>query len=151
MNHGIFRRYLFKLTRPGFRAMHWDVGGRIILVKPRARVLDVINNAEVIVLILGDVRIPYLRGMSVDLSEGRLNNGLRGGCERVGWGVVSGWSGHGYRSERDIGRAAGECVDMGREGNRAVGQRRRRTIHIHHWYMLDERRRACACLYPGRL
>ncbi len=52
MNDGIFRRYLFNLTRPGFRAIHWDVGGRIILVKPRARVLDVINNAGIIVLIL---------------------------------------------------------------------------------------------------
>ncbi len=57
MNDGIFRRCLFELTRPGFRAMHWDVSGRIILVKTRARVLDVINNVEVIVLVLSDVRI----------------------------------------------------------------------------------------------
>ncbi len=37
------------------------------------------------------------------------------------------------------------------QGIRAVGQRRRRTMHIHDWHMLNERRRACACLYPGRL
>ncbi len=69
------------------------------------------NNAGVIVLVLSDVRIPYLRGIHVDLSEGRWNNGLRGGCKdlaiRVGWDVVSGGRGDGYRSERDIGRAAG--------------------------------------------
>ncbi len=137
--------------------MHWDVGGRIILVEPRARALDVINNAGIIVLVLSDVRILHLRvGISVDLThDGRLNNGLRGGCKdlavRVGWGVVSGGRGHGYRSERDVGRVAGECVDMGREGICAVRQRRRRTIYVHDWHMLDERRRACASLYPGRL
>ncbi len=87
-------------------------------MEPRARVLDVINN---VVLILSDVRILHLRvGMSVDLThDGRLNNRLRGGCKdlavRVGWGVVSEGRGDGYRSERDVGRVAGECIDMGRE------------------------------------
>lgn len=106
MNDRILCRYLFKLTRASFRAMHWDVGGRLVLVKPRVRVLDVMNNAKAIVLVLGDVEIPYLRGMSVDLShEGRLTNELRGGvgCEdlaiRVGWHIVKGWDWHGYRSE----------------------------------------------------
>ncbi len=86
----------------------------------------------------------------VDL-EGRLNNGLRGGYERVGWGVVSGWSGHGHRSERDVRRVAGECGDIGREGIVNIRWSSRRTIYVHDWDMLDERRGACACLYPGRL
>ncbi len=131
--------------------MHWDVGGRIIFVEPRAlRVLDVINNAGIVVLVLSDVRTLHLRvGMSVDLThDGRLNNGLRGGCEdlavRVDWGVVSGGRGHRHRSERDVCWVVGECTDIGRDGIRAVGQRRRRTIHIYVRYMLDERRRACA-------
>ncbi len=145
MNDGIFCRIY-----SGFRAIHWDVGGRIILVKPSARVRDVINNAGIIVLVLSDVKILHFRvGMSVDLSDGRLNNGLWPGCEdhyvavRVGWAVVSGWRGHWYRSERDVGRVACGCVD--------VRQRRRRTIYVHDWHMLNERCRACACLYPGRL
>ncbi len=95
--------------------------------------------------------------MSVDMSDGRLNNGLQGGCEdhhvaiKVGWDVVSGWSGHGYLSEQDIGRVAGECVDIGREGIVNIGWSSRHTMHVHDWHLLDERRRACACLYPGRL
>ncbi len=154
MNDGIFRQCLFELTRPGFRAMHWDVGGRIILAKPRSRVLDVISNARTIALVLSTVNILYFRvGMSVNLSDGRLNNGLRGRCEdlavRVDWGVVSGGRGHRHRIEWDVCRVAGECaIDIGREGIvdiRPVGQRRRRTIYVHDRYMLNERRRACAC------
>ncbi len=156
MNDEMFRRCLFGLTgtRPGFRVMHWDVRGRIILAKPRTRVLGVINNAGFIVLVLSDVRILHFQvGMSVDLThDGRLNNGLRGGCEdlavRVDWGVVSGGRGHRHLSEWDVYRVAGECaIVIGREGIvdiRPVGQRRRRTIYVHDWHMLDERRRACA-------
>ncbi len=70
------------MTRPGLHAMHRIVGGQMILAKIRARVLDVINNAGVIVLVLSDVKIPHFRvRMSVDLTQdGRLDNGLRGGC-----------------------------------------------------------------------
>ncbi len=119
---------------------------RIILAKSRARVLDV--NA---VLVLTAVKILYSGvGMSVDQSGGRVNEGYV--AIRVGWGIVSGWSGHRYLSERDIGRVAGECVDIGREeGIVNIGWSSRQTIYVHDWHVLDERRRACACLYPGRL
>ncbi len=68
-----FCRYLSELTRPGLWAMRRVVGrSRIILVKSRARVLDV--NA---VLVLSAVKILHSGvGMSVDMSDAHLNNGL---------------------------------------------------------------------------
>ncbi len=67
-------------------------------------------------------------GMSVDQSGGRVNEGYV--AIRVRWGIVSGWSGHWYLSERYIGRVAGECVDIGREGIVNIGWSSRRTIHV---------------------
>lgn len=62
---------------------HRNVGDCIVVVKPGVRVLNVMNNAEVIVLVLGEVSILHCQvGISVDMThEGHLNNGLRGGCD----------------------------------------------------------------------
>ncbi len=100
------RRYLIKLTGPGVRAVRRAVG--IILVKSRARVLDGIT--EVIVLVLNAVGILHFRlGITLDLSDGRLNNRLWDGCEdnrvtvRVRWVDVRNIC----RSEWNVRRVAG--------------------------------------------
>lgn len=108
-----FRRYLFGLSRAGFPAMRCTMG--TILVKSRARVLDV--NTEVIVLVL-DVRgiLQFQVGIPLDLSDGRLNNGLRDGCEnscvtvRVGWIGIRGERGHVWGSEWDVRRVDGNMA-----------------------------------------
>ncbi len=116
-----FRRYLFKLACPGFRAVRPVEG--IILANSRARVLDV--DTEVIVLVLNAVRILHFRvGIGLDLSDGRLNSGLRDGCEdnwvtvRVGWVGVRRGRGHVCGSEWDVRRVTGK------HGGAVIGGRR---------------------------